>query len=429
MNITTIKEKLLQSKLFKDSFWAVFGNGFGNALLLLAGVLIARFLGKDVYGEYGVVKTTMFYVASFATFGLGFTSTKYIAQHIESHSEFLRSIIYDSIKITLSFSSLIAVILIAFAESLSEYVSEPSLKIAFQALAGIIICKALTTTQVGILSGFKEFKETGRNGILSGIFMLVLSVPLTFFYGLKGSLLSLFLSQLFNATINHISIRKKTRNLKNQVRKSFVKELLKFSLPVALQESSFTVCNWAAILFLTKYSSTGELGLYSASAQWCAIISMIPSLLSNVVLSYLSGSISNKSNHSYLLKRMLIVNFACALLPLLIVIIFANVIAFFYGPTFTAMPDVIRVLSLGTIFESIASVLKSELMANGRTWELFFVRLAKDVLLVTLAYFILRSVEGLNGAMLFSIISSSATLFLLIFTYIVYSHIINKTLN
>ena len=48
MDITLIKHRLLQSKLFKDSFWAVFGNGLGNALLLLAGILIARFLGKDL---------------------------------------------------------------------------------------------------------------------------------------------------------------------------------------------------------------------------------------------------------------------------------------------------------------------------------------------------------------------------------------------
>lgn len=82
MEISDFKDRLLNSKLFKDSFWAVFGNGIGNALLLLSGILIARFLGKDLYGEYGVVKTTMFYVASFATFGLGFTSTKYIAQYV-----------------------------------------------------------------------------------------------------------------------------------------------------------------------------------------------------------------------------------------------------------------------------------------------------------------------------------------------------------
>lgn len=95
-SINKIRVTLLNSKLFRDSFWAVFGNGIGNALMLLAGILIARFLGKDLYGEYGVVKTTMFYIASFATFGLGFTSTKYIAQYMNDKKDYVRCIVKDS---------------------------------------------------------------------------------------------------------------------------------------------------------------------------------------------------------------------------------------------------------------------------------------------------------------------------------------------
>ena len=37
------------NKFAKDSFWSVFGNGLGNALMLLAGIIIARMLGKDLY--------------------------------------------------------------------------------------------------------------------------------------------------------------------------------------------------------------------------------------------------------------------------------------------------------------------------------------------------------------------------------------------
>ena len=82
MKVNGLVAKLKQSKLFKDSFWAIFGNGLGTALLLIAGIIIARYLGKDVYGEYGVVKTNMFYIAGFSTFGLGLTSTRFIAKYL-----------------------------------------------------------------------------------------------------------------------------------------------------------------------------------------------------------------------------------------------------------------------------------------------------------------------------------------------------------
>lgn len=105
-----IKQKI-NSKLFRDSFWAVFGNGIGNALMLLSGIIIARLLGKDLYGEYGIVKTTMFYIASFATLGLGVTSTKYIASLISQNSTHVGNVIRDSMHITLMFSGLIAFVL------------------------------------------------------------------------------------------------------------------------------------------------------------------------------------------------------------------------------------------------------------------------------------------------------------------------------
>lgn len=403
-----------------DSFWAVFGNGLGNALLLFAGILIAKFLGKDLYGEYGVVKTTMFYIASFATFGLGFTSTKYIAQYIAEDPKYIKSIIRDSLRITVAFSGLIAIVLILFAKPLAYYVNEPGLKVAFQALAIIIVLKAVATTQIGLLSGLKIFNKAARNSVIVGVLMLCSCVPLTYFWGLQGSLLSLALSQAINTLLNHITIKNYEKKIKNQVNKSFVKELLSFSFPVALQECSFTICNWAAVLFLTKFSSAGELGLYTAAAQWNAIITMVPSLLINVVLSHLSGTISAKEQHDNILKRMLIVNLVCTFVPFVIVYITARYIASFYGSSFSDMPGVLRILTFVTIFEACASVYKSELMALGKTWALFIIRFLRDAILVSGVYFVLVYNNGTNGALWYSFISVISSILFLIFIFLYY---------
>lgn len=397
-----LKERLLKSKLFRDSFWAIFGNGLGNAFMLLAGILIARYLGKDLYGEYGIVKTTMLYIASFATFGLGFTSTKYIAACVKEDTKYLRAIVRDSMLITLFFSGFIAVLLFIFAPLVATYLEEKGLTIALRALAIVIIFKAVTTTQIGILSGFKAFKHIAYNSLSSGAFMLVSCIPLTYFWGLPGSLLALLLSQMFNAIINFFSVRSYTKSLQGQEEKSYIKEMMKFSFPVALQESSFTICNWAAIMLLTKYSSLGELGIYSASAQWNSIILMIPSLLSNVVLSYLSSSASNAEEHFRTMKRMILVNFLTTLLPFFIIYFMAEFISSFYGPTFSSMPNVLRILTFTTILEACSSVLKSEFIAQNKAWTIFALRTIRDISLVGIVYYLMTSNNGVNGALLYS---------------------------
>lgn len=420
MDIKSVQNRILGSQLFKDSFWAVFGNGMGNALMLLVGIIIARLLGKDLYGEYGVVKSTMFYVASFATFGLGFTSTKYIAQYAAEQKQYVKSIMRDSMTITLVFSGMIAILLIVFAQQLAVYLDAPSLKLSFQTLAGVIVFKAMSTTQIGLLSGYKEFKSTARNNVASGVFLLVICVPLTYFYGLKGSLFALMSSQAFNAAINYLTIRKLTNTLPDQECKSFKKELILFSFPVALQESSFTVCHWVAIMFLTKFSSAGELGLYSAGAQWNSIIIMIPLLLNNVVLSYLSDNVSNKMEHNKTVRTMLFVNLICTLIPFVVVYILADFIATIYGPTFHELPSLLRVVTFSTIFECCSSVFKSELMSQGRTWLLFTLRCIRDVALVILVYIVMINTNGINGALSYAWISVAVSALFFILMLAVY---------
>ena len=221
-----------------------------------------------------------------------------------------------------------------------------------------------------------------------------------------------FLSQAFNAAINYYSIRAIYKTIGDQEYKSYFKELVAFSFPVALQESSFTVCHWAAVMFLTKYASAGDLGLYSAGGQWNSIIVMVPVLLNNVVLSYLSGNISNKDQHTRTVKTMILVNFVCTFVPFVFVYIFAGLISSFYGPTFTELPAVLRIMTLSTIFECCTSVFKSELMSQGRTWLLFSLRFIRDVSLVLATYFVLSSAQYTNGAITYAWIGICvATLF------------------
>lgn len=412
----TLLYSVKNNKFFKDSFWAVFGNGFGNGFLLLAGILIARFLGKELYGEYGVVKTTMFYIASFATLGLGVTSTKYIATLLNSKPIHVKNVIHDAMTITVIFSSIIAIIIFIIAPFLANLLNEEQLVLALRALSVVIIFKAITTTQIGVLAGFKEFKTIALNSLSSGLLMLVICVPLTYFWGLKGALLSLLFSQIFNSIVNYMGIKRKSRSFSFVEKVSYKKELAYFSFPVALQESSFAICNWAAIMLLTKLSSMGEVGLYTASAQWNSIITMIPGLLINVILSYLSSSINNSIKHKKTLKLMLRINFFTTIIPFVIVYFLADFIASFYGKSFEGMPSVLRILTFSTILEACASVYKSELLALGKTWLLFSVRLFRDMILVIGVYILLTFSNGVDGAIMYSwaVVVMSALFFLVL---------------
>ena len=395
VNSTEIKHRLLNSKLFKDSFWAVFGNGLGNFLLLVAGIIIARLLGKDLYGEYGMVKTTMFHIASFSTLGLGFTSTKYIADAISNSPNKLREIIKTSIGTTLGFSTFLCILLFVFAGTLADYINEPQAASAFRALGIIVVLRAINTISAGVLAGYKSFKAIGINSVISGCVLLIFSSILTYKFGLVGSFIALSLSQLVNALLNFVTVVKYFKLAEiNDIGESVSKEMLLFTVPVAIQEFSYMLATWGGTMILTKYASLGEVGLWTAASQWYTIILFVPNLLLNVILSYLSGVSKDRNSHSRMLKKMLLINFVCSFIPFIIVYTLAGFISSFYGATFVGLKEVIRVVTISTVLSCLSNVFHSSLLSEGRNWLLLTFRVSRDLFMIVALWLVLiRGVE------------------------------------
>lgn len=373
--------RIKESRLFKDSFWAVYGNGLGYGLLLVSGIIIARLLGNEIYGEYGLVKTTMFLMASFAAFGLNYTATKYIAEAVKTNRAYVKGYAKNALTITTASSMTIAAAIVIFAGPLADFLNAPGLKGSFQLLGGLIVLRSLIYTLAAILAGFGAFKTIARNNVISGLIMLAACYPFTVRWGLTGAFAALVLSQVYNAVANYISYAGYCKNLPPQQKHGSRKEMMFFSLPIALQEVSYAICNWVGALLITRLSTLGELGIYSATAQWNAVILFIPTVLINVVLAHLSKEKTEQA-HVQIIKRVLLVNFVCAFVPFVIVYALAGFITSLYGSSFAGMNAVLRVFTLATVFSCCSKVLYTELISLGKTWFAFSTRLLQDVFLV-----------------------------------------------
>ena len=122
-----IKERYLSSEIAKNSMWSVCGNIISLTILLLCGVVIARVVGKEIYGQYGTVKSLMTSFASFAAFGLGYGSTKLISNHISG----AKGLYKKMLKIVILVSIIIGIILCVISKPLSVLMDKPELHTYF----------------------------------------------------------------------------------------------------------------------------------------------------------------------------------------------------------------------------------------------------------------------------------------------------------
>src|ERR1700733_582512 len=82
---TRLESSPLGERLLRGSFWSLLGTFASRALGLAAAILAARILGKAVYGELGIIQSTVGMLGTFAGFGMGTTATKYVAELRENN--------------------------------------------------------------------------------------------------------------------------------------------------------------------------------------------------------------------------------------------------------------------------------------------------------------------------------------------------------
>jgi O-antigen/teichoic acid export membrane protein len=401
------KNKFFNNKLALDSFWALVGSVAAKGLSLSASVVVARFLGKASFGEYGIIRNTLLYIAIFSTFGLGYTATKYVSEYKIKSPEKLIFFCRNAFRITLFVSGIMALFLFLFSNYVAVSILEsPRLNIPLKYVSIWVVFNALTTTQTGILSGFGEFKKMAKiNGVI-GVITFFSSTVLTFFYGLEGALIALLVSQIVNWYLNYkVLIHYLPKTGASENNKDFVKEIILFSLPIALQEALYSATSWLSLYLLIKMTSYGELGLYSAAMQWAAVILFIPAILRNVVLSHMSEATDDLNKHNMVLKKMLKINFLSTIIPFIFVFLFSGLIVAFYGATFKGLQSVLNIAVFTSVFACLSSVYSQAYMSRGKNWLMLLLRLFRDLGILVLTYFLITSYTFESGAKLMVISS------------------------
>lgn len=416
--------RLQKSALFKDSFWALLGNVLGKGLALIAGIVVARFLGSEEYGEYGMIRNNLTMIAIFSSLGLGYTATKFIAECKGDAGQ--TYIIHKMIsRITWITSCIIMALVVFFAEPLAIWLNAPHLSHLLMFASVAVVLNAVNTTQIGELSGFRAYKAIAFNNTWAGIVTFVASVGLTYFYGIEGAVVALIISFAFNCLLNWLSIRRNLPVRKMTKGGTHYRDILSFTFPVALQESSYSLTHWLSTILLIKLAGYGELGLYSAATQWMAVMMFVPAALRNVALSHLSENNNDMRANKQVLKRMVQINLITTLVPFIIIAMLSSWICLWYGESYVNMQSVLNVCMFTTVINSLTNVFTQNLIAMNQNWYLFATRLIRDLLTLGIAAVLIINFG--NGALMYAVASLGFQLlylFLLIFKqHLTYSNI------
>lgn len=363
-------------RLAKGAFWSLAGAVISRGLMLVAMVLVARMLGKAVYGELGMVQSTFGMFGTFAGFGLGLTATKHVAEFRGSDPERAGRIIGISELVAMVSGGLMAMSALLSAPWLAEHtINAPHLTGVLRIGALLVFTGALNGAQTGALSGFEAFKTIACINLFVGLISFPILVYGTWLGGLTGTVWALVINLGINWLFNHIALRKETR--RNNVPLIFnncmreLPVLWRFSLPAVLAGSMVGPINWiCSALLVNQPDGYGEMGVFNAANQWFVMLLFLPGILSSVVLPVLSDQLGQKDNHQS--KKTLILAIKLNLLfvtPLVVVASLASPhIMNLYGEGFSkGWPTLIIVLLTAGLL-AVQMPVGQIIAASGRMW-------------------------------------------------------------
>ncbi len=403
-----IRQTIANKRLSSGLLWNLLATLAGRSAGLVSAIIVSRSLGREVFGEFSIIQSTVFTFGVFAGFGSGLTATKHIAESFRRDPDRAGRTLALSMALAFAFGVAMTAVLILCSPLIAERMLKAPDLAPFLRIASLsLIASSLNGAQCGALAGFEEFRRLSRVNIYSGLAGIVCVAAGVAVNGLPGALWGYALATVASCFAAGAALRAVARG-KGVIAdyRQCMQEwpvLWRFSLPNMLANALVTPAAWLCNAMLVRRpDGFAEMAVYNAASQWRQILLFLPSIVSQVflpIMSSQSGEHGREPTKSLYAKINLLVA-----TPFLIVLsALSPSIMALYGRDFDIAWKVFVVVQLATFMQIIQGPAIISWAADGRMWTNFIANAFWGAFLVLLSWlFISLGALGLALALMVS---------------------------
>lgn len=383
----------LGARLARGAFWSVAGGVVSRALNLLASIVIARLLQKEVFGELGIIQSTVGMLGVFAGFGMGLTATKHVAEYRIKDPGKAGRIIALANAVTWSTCLLFSALLFLSAPWLAQRTfSATHLAPVVQLAAGMLLLGGVNGAQTGVLAGFEAFRTVARLNLVSGLAAFPLLSLGAWWGGLRGCVWGFILSMGLQCVLSEIAIRRQAKESGVPLSWGWTREewpiLWNFTIPSVFAISLVGPVHWlCATLLVNAPNGYSEMGGFNAANQFFTALMFLPTLLGQSVLPMMAEQLGTdaKDQARRLLLLSIKVNSLVAV-PVLVLALVSPFIMGLFGAGFRGeWPTLVVVLATAALL-AVQAPVGHILVASGRIWTGFIMNLGWAVVYLVLTH-------------------------------------------
>ena len=390
----------LARRMFHGAFWSFSGTAMGKLCLLVAGILCAHLLKQEVFGQLGMIRSTLNIFIVFGASGIGVTATKLISTYRTNDIPRLLRMT----RLTFRLAWVMALVLMVFcfvlarpiarhilhAEHLTFELPIASLLLLFSILYGV---------QNGVLTGLEQFKIMARNMFVGSFLEAVLMVAGAYFWGLTGAIVGLGIGLGALFWVNRLSIKKHyAQYVVGEMQPTHTPNdwsmLLNDCIPATLSALMVTPTFWGIRTILLQHDGYNSLALFEAADQWKVMMLFIPTAISQMVLPILTSIRQQRQQFRHVLLANIAFIVGISSVITLMVLLLGGPIMQLYGKGFSDKMPLVY-LALSNIFSAYSNIIEMSIYSKNKMWQAFVINLFWAIVLLVSAYGLVE--RGLNA--------------------------------
>ncbi len=379
---------LFRSQVAKGITFQMLANVLAQASSFLSLLVAARLLGKEQYGRFALVQSTVNTFIGVGALGLGVTATKYVSEYRVKMPERVGRVLGLSCSVAIA---------AAFVFAAAYFITCPLIVSA--AYVGRVrigaICiffTALNGYQLGALAGFENFRRIARISATTAFLNPILVVVLTHYFDLAGALTALSFNSFLTWCFYHFAVEEECRRWNCRlVFRGILAEgrcLVSISAPASLSGIVASLAAWTSTLMLSKQSDgLNQMALWSAAGSFRLIVMFIPLVLVRVMMPRLN-SLRAQSHSAKLVGLFRVFVLSTAFIAggvASLFLIFGQHLLALFGKGFLDTDGVLPIVLLSAVIEAVAGSLSQALVIQGRMWQQVFAMASWSLVLVVVA--------------------------------------------
>lgn len=368
----------MYARLFSGAVWSLAGMIAIRIFSMISTIFIARFLGRDQYGVYGMVDSTISMFGLFAGFAMGSTMTKYLAEYRSKDPAKAGRILSLTTSLSFLTAALVAAGVAIYAPWLAqETLNRPEIAPLLRVGSLLLFVSTITGIQTGTLAGFEAFRKVARISLVQGIAIPVMAIPLVYFYGVMGAIIASVVVSTIGFIAASLAVRTECarygiqRDYFNLSSLSEISIIWTYALPTVLSALLVIPVTWLTnSMLINQPNGYAELGIFNAANQWRQFIIFIPQVLGSVMLPIFAEAHGQKDPNEF--RKVVWINleltWVLALPVTVFVIAFRGPLVSLFGTQYNAALPIIDVLMIAAFLNIVNTVIGTAMAGSGRQW-------------------------------------------------------------